>query len=142
MAENTKPINVTEGKVYIDGIEVMDSVKFTVRFVPQVWSGTIIGKKGTNRRWINYDITGTIDEYKTTPRWSALVKKYLDDGITPELTMQGVRTDKDSDYYEQNGSETATVTGVVITSEIPLFDIDSDSQVVKESISFGAKGFV
>ncbi|MDD2979528.1 MAG: phage tail tube protein [Hespellia sp.] len=142
MAENMKPVSLAEGHVYIDGIEVMDGVKCTFRFVPKVWSGTAIGKKGTNRRWINYDITGTLDEYKTTPRWTALVKKYLADGITPELTIQGTRTDKDSDYYEANGSESGTVTGCVITGEIPLLDIDTDGDVVKDSIAFGAKNFV
>ena len=142
MSENIKPVSLTEGHIYIDGIEVMDAVKCTIRFVPKVWSGTMVGKKGTNRRWIGYDITGTLDEYKTTPRWEALVKKYLQDGITPELKIQGMRTDPDSDYYELNGSESATVTGVVITSEIPLLDIDTDGEVVKDSISFGAKNLV
>lgn len=142
MAENMKPVSLAEGHIYINGIEVMDSVKLTLRFVPKVWSGTAVGKKGTNRRWINYDITGTLDEYKTTPRWTQLVKDYLANGITPELTIQGTRTDKDSDYYEISGSETATVSGAVITGEIPLLDIDTDGEVVKDSIPFGAKNFV
>lgn len=142
MAENMKPVSLAEGHIYINGIEVMDSVKLTIRFVPKVWSGTAVGKRGTNRRWINYDITGTLDEYKTTPRWTQLVKQYLADGITPELTIQGTRTDKDSDYYAISGSETATVSGAVITGEIPLLDIDTDGEVVKDSIPFGAKNFV
>ncbi len=142
MGENIKPVSLAEGHIYIDGVEVMDAAKCTIRFVPKVWSGRMLGKKGTNRRWIGYDITGTIDEYKTTPRWAAMVKKYLKDGITPELTIQGIRTDPDSDYYELNGSESATVTGVVITSEIPLLDYDSDGEVVKDAITFGAKNFI
>lgn len=142
MSENIKPVSLTEGHIYIDGVEVMDAVKCTIRFVPKVWSGTMVGKKGTNRRWIGYDIKGTLDEYKTTPRWVAMVKKYLQDGITPELKIQGMRTDPDSDYYELNGSESATVTGVVIDGEIPLLDIDTEGEVVKDSISFGAKNFV
>lgn len=142
MSENVKPVSLSEGHIYIDGIEVMDSVKCTLRFVPKVWSGTMVGKKGTNRRWTGYDITGTLDEYKTTPRWEKMVKQYLKDGITPELTIQATRTDKDSDYYSINGSESVTVTGVVITGEIPLLDIDTDGDVVKDSISFGAKNVV
>ncbi len=142
MAENIKPVSLAEGSILIDGIEVMDAVKCTLRFVPKVWSGKIVGKKGTHRRWLGYDITGTLDEYKTTPRWQALVKQYLADGKTPELTIQGTRTDKDSDYYDISGSESATVTGVVITGEIPLLDIDTDGDVCKDSISFGARDFV
>lgn len=142
MQENVKPVSLTEGHIYIDGIEVIDSAKCSIKFVPKVWSGTMVGKRGTNRRWTGYDITGTLDEYKTTPRWATMIKKYLQDGITPELTIQGTRTDKDSDYFAISGSESVTVTGVIITGEIPLLEIDTDGDVVKDSISFGAKNVV
>lgn len=142
MEENIKPVSLAEGHIYIDGIEVMDAVKCTIRFIPKVWSGKMLGKPGTNRRWTGYDITGTVDEYKTTPRWLNVVKQYLKDGKTPEFTIQGTRTDPDSDYYEINGSESVTATGVVITGEISLLDLDTDGEVVKESIAFGAKNVV
>lgn len=142
MSENIKPLSLSEGKAYIDGIEVMDLAKVSIKFVPKVWAGKMVGKKGTNRRWIGYDIKGSLDEYKTSPRWIAMVKKYLQDGKTPELTIQAVRTDPDSDYFDTNGSESVTVTGVVIDSEIALLDIDTDGEVVKDSISFGAKNVV
>lgn len=142
MSENIKPLSLVEGKAFIDGEEVLDSAKMTIRFVPKVASYKIVGKKGTHRRWVGYDITGTLEEYKTTSRYEQIVKKYIADGKTPEFTIQGIRTDKDSDYYVENGSESVTVTGVVITSEIPLLDIDTDGELVKESISFGARNVV
>jgi len=142
MSENIKPVSSVEGKAFIDGEEVMDSVKMTIRFVPKVSTYRIVGKKGTHRRWVGYDITGTLEEYKTTPRYEQIVKKYIENGMTPEFTFQGIRTDKDSDYYGINGSESVTVTGAVITSEIPLMDIDTDGELVKESISFGARNVV
>lgn len=43
MSENIKPVSLTEGHIYIDGVEVMDAVKCTIRFVPKVWSGTMVG---------------------------------------------------------------------------------------------------
>ena len=85
------------------------------------------------------DITGSIDEYRTTPRWNNIVKQYENSGITPELTIQGTRTDKDSDFYEVSGSESVTVTGAVLTGDINLISLDTDGDVVKDSISFGAK---
>lgn len=142
MNENIKPVSLREGHIYVDGVEVMDAVKCSIRFIPKVWSGTMVGKKGTNRRWIGYDITGTLEEYKTTPRWIEMVKQYIADGKTPELTIQATRSDADSDYFKTNGSESATVTGVVITGEISLLDIDTEGEVVKDSIAFGAKDFV
>ncbi len=141
MGENRKPLSLKEGKAYIDGVEVMDAIKLHVAYVPTVWAGKMLGDKGTNRRWTGRDITGTLDEYKTTPRWENIVKEYEANGKTPELTIQAVRTDKDSDYYDISGSESMTITGVVITGEIPLIDLDTDGDVVKQSISFGAKNF-
>ena len=142
MSENIKPLSAVEGKAYINGIEVMDSVKMTIRFVPKVANYRIVGKKGTHRRWVGYDITGTLDEYKTTARYERIVREYISNGKTPEFTFQGIRTDPDSDYYETVGSESVTVTGAVITGEIPLLDIDTDGELVKESIAFGARNVV
>ena len=99
----------------------------------------MLGDKGTNRRWLGRDITGTLDEYRTTPRFNNIVAKYENDGITPELTIQGIRVDKDSDYYELSGSESVTLTGCVLTGDITLLSLDTDGEVVKDSISFGAK---
>ena len=141
MSKNVKPLSLKEGKVYIDGVEVMDSVKLSIVYVPNLWSGKILGDKGTNRRWLGRDITGNIDEYRTTARFINMIKKYEETGKTPELTIQAIRTDKDSDYYDLSGSESVTITGVVITGEIPLINLDSDGDVVKDSISFGAKNF-
>lgn len=139
MGENKKPLSLKEGKIFIDGIEVIDAAKLTINYVPTVWAGKMLGDKGTNRRWLGRDITGTLDEYKTTPRWTNMVKQYEQTGKTPEMVIQGIRTDKDSDYYDLSGSESVTITGVVITGEIPLLALDTDGEVVKDSIPFGAK---
>ena len=142
MDQNIKPVSLREGHIFVDGVEVMDAVKCSVVFKPDVWSGKMVGKKGTNRRWLGYDITGTLEEYKTTPRWIEMVKKYIADGKTPELTIQATRSDADSDYFKTNGSETITVSGVVITGDINLLEIDVEGEVVRDAISFGAKDFV
>lgn len=139
MSENKKPLSLEEGKIFIDGVEVIDAAKLTILYQPKVWSGKMLGDKGTNRRWLGRDITGTLDEYRTTPRFNNIVAKYESDGITPELTIQGVRVDKDSDYYELSGSESVTLTGCVLTGDITLLSLDTDGEVVKDSISFGAK---
>lgn len=68
-----------------------------------------------------------------------MIDKYLKEGITPEMTIQGIQTDKNSDFYLTNKSEKVTCTGCVPTGDINLIDMDTDGDVVKEEITFGAK---
>ena len=136
---NRSPLSAREGKVYLDGVLIADTCKFKVVFKPDVWSGKQLSEPGTNRRWIGYDIEVTIEEWKTTRRYRNMIDSYLKDGKTPELTIQGVQTDKNSDFYATNKSETVTCVGCVPTDDINLIDMDTDGDVVKESIKFGAK---
>lgn len=136
---NSSPLSAREGKVYIDGVLVADSCKFLVVFKPDVWSGKQLSEHGTNRRWIGYDIEVQISQWKTTRMYRTMIDKYLKDGITPEMTIQGIQTDKNSDFYLTNKSEKVTCTGCVPTGDINLIDMDTDGDVVKEEITFGAK---
>ena len=136
---NRSPLSAREGKVYLDGLLIADTCKFKVVFKPDVWSGKQLSEPGTNRRWIGYDIEVTIEEWKTTRRYRNMIDSYLKTGRTPELTIQGVQTDKNSDFYEKNKSETVTCIGCVPTGDMNLIDMDTEGDVVKESITFGAK---
>ena len=136
---NSSPLSAREGKVYIDGVLVADSYKFLVVFKPDVWSGKQLSEHGTNRRWIGYDIEVQISQWKTTRMYRTMIDKYLKEGITPEMTIQGIQTDKNSDFYLTNKSEKVTCTGCVPTGDINLIDMDTDGDVVKEEITFGAK---
>jgi hypothetical protein len=96
-----------------------------------------------DRRYVGRDITGTMDEYRSTKWLREVVDSYERDGITPELTIQGIREDKDSDFYSEFGEgEIVTITGAVLTGDINLIDLDTDGELVKDSISFGAKNMV
>lgn len=137
--KNKSPLSARDGKVYIDGTLVADACKYQVVFTPKVWEGKVLGERGTNRRWIGYDITGTIEQWKTTPSYKKKIMEYIKSGKTPEMTIQGIITDENSDYYNENKEETITALGCVMTGDIPLIDLDTDGDVVKESIKFGAK---
>ncbi|MDO4305752.1 MAG: phage tail tube protein [Eubacteriales bacterium] len=136
---NRSPLSAREGKVYIDGVLVADSCKFKVVFKPDVWSGKQLSEQGTNRRWIGYDIEVQITEWKTTRRYRGMVDSYLKTGATPEFTIQGIQTDKNSDFYVTNKSEKVTCIGCVPTGDINLIEMDTDGDVVKEDITMGAK---
>lgn len=136
---NKSPLCAREGKIYIDGDLVADSCKFQLYFTPKVWEGKTLSEKGTNRRWIGYDITGTLEQWKTTNMWKKKVLEYIKTGATPELKIQGICEDEHSDYYDLNKGDSITAIGCVITGKIALMDLDTDGDVVKDSIEFGAK---
>ncbi len=136
---NSRPLSAREGKAYIDGVVVYDACKFKVVFKPDVWEGKQLSEQGTNRRWTGYDIEVTLEEWKTTNRYKDMVDKYLKSGVTPELTIQGIQTDKNSDFYDRNGSNKITCVGCVPIDDISLSDMDTDGDVVKDSVKFGAK---
>lgn len=139
---NRSPLSAREGNVYLDGVLIADACKFLVVFKPTVWSGKQLSERGTNRRWIGYDIEVTVEEWKTTRRYRGMIDEYLKSGKTPELTIQGIQDDKNSDFYDVNKSEKVTCIGCVPTDDINLIDMDTEGDVVKESIKFGAKDLV
>ncbi len=139
---NSSPLLAREGKVYIDGQEVADSCVFKVTFKPSLWSGRSLGKKGTSRRWTGYDIEVTIEQWKTNRFYRQKVDEYIKTGKTPELKIQGIQTDKNSDFYDLSGSEKVTCIGCVPTGDIDLISCDTEGDVVKESITLGAYDIV
>lgn len=40
MEYNKNPISLREGKVFIDGVECLDSVNCTIKFTPDVWTAS------------------------------------------------------------------------------------------------------
>ena len=50
--------------------------------------------------------------------------------------------DENSDYYKDNGNDTVTCVGCVLTGDIPLTALDSAGEVVDDAISFNAKDIV
>ena len=142
MEYNKNPISLREGKVFIDGVEVLDSVNCTIKFTPDVWTGKQLGERSPSSRWLGYTITGTITRRRSTNWLESKIKQYLKNGGTPELKIQGVMNDKNSDYYAKYGSNVVTCVGVVLTGDLPLTALDSGGEVVDDSINFNAKALV
>ena len=68
-----------------------------------------------------------------------MVQGYINTGVTPELTIQGIADDQGSEYYANNGSDTVTVAGCVPTGDLTLLLLDSGGQVLDDSFGFNAK---
>ncbi|MCD8239390.1 MAG: phage tail tube protein [Clostridiales bacterium] len=142
MNYNKNPISLREGKVFIDGVECLDSIKCELKFTPDVWTGRQLGEITPSSRWLGGSFTGTITRRRSTPWLKEAIQKYLDSKETPEFTIQGIMDDVNSDYYADNGSETVTCVGCVLTGDLNLINLDSDGQVLDDAISFNAKDIV
>ena len=70
------------------------------------------------------------------------IKEYLKSGKTPELTVQGIMNDENSDYYAEYGSDIVTAVGCVLTGDLPLTALDCEGQVVDDDIAFNIKDIV
>ena len=142
MEYNKNPISLREGHIYIDGVECADSIKCEIKVTPEVWTGRQLGEVTQSSRWIGMTITGTITRRRSTPWLKDAIKTYMSDKSTPEFTIQGIMDDENSDYYAENGSETITCVGCVLTGDLNLINLDSGGEVVDDSISFNARDIV
>lgn len=142
LEHNKQPINIRKGKVFLDGVEVMDSVTCTINMTPDVWSGRQLGEQTPSRRWLGYDITGSITRRRSTPWLKELIKEYIQTKRTPEFTIQGYMDDENSDYFVDHGTDLITCVGAILTGDLPLTRLDSNGQIVDDVINFGAKDIV
>ena len=198
MTHNRSPISVRDGKVFIDGVEVMDGATCTITITTDTWTGRFLGDRTPSTRMLGYSVKGTITrgrttaflkDYRTPLKTSAAnlhyafyrhitqnfleirkyacenfrqsadkipstslrhrflevpyIQKYRDTGIAPEFTVQGVSDDPGSDYQADSGKPLAvTVVGCVLTGDINLLDLNSDGDILKDTINFNAKDVI
>lgn len=142
MQYNQNPISLREGKVFLDGVEVMDSIKLQINFTPDVWTGRLIGEQTPSSRWMGCTITGNMTRRRSTPWLREAIQRYIKTKGTPEFTIQGIMNDENSDYFASNGAETLTCVGCVLTGDINLIDLDSEGNVVEDNIAFNIKAIV
>lgn len=139
---NMQPVSVRNGQVFLDGVAVLDGVKFEVKFTPEVWKGKQLNDKTPSSRWIGYEITGSMTRYRTTSWIRDMIREYIRTGRTPEFTAQGILDDPGSDYGARHGSETVTVVGVVFTGDMFLMQLDANGNEATEVLNFNAKDVI
>nr|UWG90072.1 MAG: tail tube protein [Bacteriophage sp.] len=139
MEYNHAPISLREGHVYLDGVEIADSIKCEIKFTPDVWTGRQLGELTPSSRWLGYAITGTITRRRSSKWLEEKLAEYKNSHETPEMTIQGIMDDKNSDFYKTYGTNTVTCVGCVLTGDLPLTMLDSGGEVVEDAISFNAK---
>lgn len=142
MEFNTRPISLRQGKIFIDGIEAADSVSATGTFTPDTWSGKQLGDYSNSTRWLGYNITVTVTRHRSNPYIKEVIKKYQNTHKTPEITIQGIMDDPDSDFFDKYGNDVCTYIGCVPTGAMPLTALDSNGDVVTDSLTFNARDFI
>ena len=48
---NDNPIALSEGKVFVDGVQILDGVKFELKFTPDVYTGKVLGERSPSAGW-------------------------------------------------------------------------------------------
>ncbi len=139
MKYNHAPISLRDGHIFLDGVELADCIKCEIKFTPDVWTGRQLGELTPSSRWLGYSISGTITRRRSSKWLEKKIKEYQKKHETPEMTIQGVMDDKNSDYYKKYGKNIVTCVGVVLTGDLPLTMLDSGGDVLEDSLSFNAK---
>ena len=140
MEFNKSPISVSQGKVLINGVEVGDGFSCKFKFTPKTWSGTFLGEMTENTRWLGGSWSGEMSRGRTNGFIKDAIKNFLETGITPEITIQGIANDKGSDYYAETGKEdVVTAVGCVLTGDLTLLDLDTGGDILKDTIQFKIK---
>ncbi len=142
MAIDSNRLSLREGKIYLDGEQIMENVTLEINFTPEVAESRSVGQRGKSRRWLGHDITGNMTEYKSTPWLKDAVKKYMNDGSTPKFTCVGVQNDANADYNMTYGNDVITVENMVITGDINLIELDAEGEHVISDIEFGASNVI
>ncbi len=138
MKYNKSPMSLREGSIFLDGVEVADSVKAEIKFTPEVWTGRTLGEKAKSSRWLGYTITVSVTRRRSTGFTKDMIKEYIASGKTPEYTIQGIMNDTNSDYYAEVGSDVVTAVGCVRSGDMILTQLDSGGEIVEETLTFNA----
>lgn len=137
MEYNKAPISVREGKLFIDGVEVGDGYSVNIKFTPEVSKNRFLGDRTSSSRWIGGDYTGTMTRGRSNAFLKDAIASWRETGKTPEFTITGIATDKGSDYYAETGKEdTVTAVGCVLSGDFSLLDLDTNGDVLKDTINF------
>lgn len=141
--KETNPMLKSEGKLYINGEQVLDARKVLIKVSINNTESKRLGDRTTSSRTVGYDISVEISQYKSNKFAIDIIKKYLDTGLTPKFKVQAMNNDKGSDFFRKYGNDTITVTGCVPTGDLNLIDLDaSTTDYVEETITFKGSAIV
>ena len=135
---SVKRMSAREGRGFVNGNRVTSLIKLNAVFTPEITDKRVAGQRGTSAKVIGYAITGTITQFKATRWLRDAIKTYMTTGVFPQMDIQAVMDDADSDFFSTYGEERIQLIGVQLTGDLPVIDIDAEGEEIQEEVTFSA----
>lgn len=125
-------ISAREGRLYLDGVEVANCIKFEIKSVLKTVKAPILNKRIEGERVIGMETPeGKITSYRATSQFPKMIQQYKDTGQVAYFELMGVR----DDISANRGVERITVSDCFI-KEAVLMNFDAEGDLVKDEIPF------
>lgn len=125
-----------EGKLFLDGEEVFNSIKIELTVEKEKAEIKRLGKRMTGHKAVGLSASGTITEYHATSKAGMLLQKYKDTGVDPYF--EGIAT-----LYDPNsnrGTERIAMSGINFDSAV-IISLDGEGDVIQDELPFTIEDF-
>lgn len=129
-------ISGKEGRLFLDGEEILEIKTFTATVEKEKESIPIMGRRFAGHKTSGVSGSGDATLHKVTSRFARLMKEYVDTGRDAYFTLQAVLDDKTSG----RGRERVVLYEVNFDS-VQIANLDVDSAALEESVPFTFEGF-
>jgi hypothetical protein len=129
-------ISAKEGRFFLDGIEMLNGVKFELNIEKDKVEIKRLGVRMTGHKTTGMSGSGTMTEYHATSNIGIMLQRYKDTGEDVYLDGIAVIEDKSSG----RGVERIAVTGINFDSAA-IVNIDAEGDVIQDETPFTIEDF-
>lgn len=129
-------ISAKEGRFFLDGIEMLNGVKFELNIEKDKVEIKRLGVRMTGHKTTGMSGSGTMTEYHATSNIGIMLQRYKDTGEDVYLDGIAVIEDKSSG----RGVERIAVTGINFDSAV-IVNIDAEGDVIQDETPFTIEDF-
>lgn len=139
---NIMPIRKRFGYVYMDGERVSEAVSVSAQQDTATESTAVLSQQFKTTYETESEITGKLKCNRSSP-WLQDIAERQKNGEVVRFNLQTIADDPNSDYSKNHGSQTYTFIDCVITSPIPLVDLDREGGgIVQDEFDWTARDYV
>lgn len=139
---NIMPIRKRFGYIYMDGERIPEVVTFSAQQETTTESTAVLSQQFKTTYETESEIKGKL-KCNRCSTWLQDIAERQKNGEVVRFTLQSIADDPNSDYSKNNGSQTYTFIDCVITSAIPLVDLDREGGgIVQDEFDWTARDYV